>query len=305
MHRNPATTHAAHDELLLARLYGDDVNAAEREAALDQMASCESCADFFADLGSIAAAVAAMPVPTRPRDFELTAADAARLRRVGLLGSAVSGLVARTRALGRAMVAVGVAGVVVIGVVSALSPSIGSTSGTTAYDSAHGTEGQLAAAPVTNGSSPNYPVTIGPDARGSAGTKSGDQSASGSVTPPIALATSAPSIAALLSQPVPADASPAATSAASAVAAGPTARDGIAGGVFSPAASGCTGPGACEGGPVVSEPTPSGQPFRPQTETGSNGPDLRLAGLVGFAGLLVLGLLLVLWTRSVARKAGR
>ena len=32
-------------------------------SALDQMASCEQCADLFADLGAISAATAALPVP--------------------------------------------------------------------------------------------------------------------------------------------------------------------------------------------------------------------------------------------------
>ena len=75
MHRT-APTHATHDELLLARLYGGDVDETERSRALDQMASCQDCADVFADLGAIAVATAALPTPPRPRDFTLTEADA-------------------------------------------------------------------------------------------------------------------------------------------------------------------------------------------------------------------------------------
>ena len=64
---NPATTHAAHDELLSARLFGDDVDERERAAAIEQMAACDECADLFADLGSIREATVALPVPARPR----------------------------------------------------------------------------------------------------------------------------------------------------------------------------------------------------------------------------------------------
>jgi len=58
-----AATHATHDELLLARLYGGDVDEKERRRALDQIASCQDCANVFADLGSIAVATAALPTP--------------------------------------------------------------------------------------------------------------------------------------------------------------------------------------------------------------------------------------------------
>ncbi|MGD0863169.1 MAG: hypothetical protein ABSA21_10480, partial [Candidatus Limnocylindrales bacterium] len=125
MHRTPAAAHTSHDELLLARLYGNDLNERERVRALDLIASCRECADLFADLGAIASATVALPTPARPRDFSLTEADAARLRRRAA-GSSVFGLIARTRVLGRAMVAVGLAGVVLLGAVSAFLPGTGS-----------------------------------------------------------------------------------------------------------------------------------------------------------------------------------
>ena len=50
----PATPHAAHDELLIARLFGADVDDRERTLAQEQIAGCEDCAALFADLGSIA-----------------------------------------------------------------------------------------------------------------------------------------------------------------------------------------------------------------------------------------------------------
>ncbi len=120
MHRAPSS-HATHDELLLARFYGGDVDEPEREKALDQIASCSECADFFADLGSIARATAALPVPARPRDFTLTEADAKRLRRSGL--GRVSEWLYSSRGVARSMVAVGVAGFMVVGVISAFTPA--------------------------------------------------------------------------------------------------------------------------------------------------------------------------------------
>src|ERR1035437_9593595 len=78
MDRTPAATHAGHDEMLIVRLYGGDVDESERARALDLMVDCRECANLFADLGAIAEASAAMPVPPRPRDFALTDKDAPR-----------------------------------------------------------------------------------------------------------------------------------------------------------------------------------------------------------------------------------
>jgi hypothetical protein len=40
--------HRDHDELLIARLYGEDLDAFERAAALDRIASCGECAALLA-----------------------------------------------------------------------------------------------------------------------------------------------------------------------------------------------------------------------------------------------------------------
>src|ERR1035437_4671028 len=92
-------THSKHDELLIVRLFGGDVNAPERARALELLGECEDCAALFADLGVTADATAALPVPARPRDFTLTEADAARLHReprgIGFLSA-----LRRTRAIG-------------------------------------------------------------------------------------------------------------------------------------------------------------------------------------------------------------
>jgi hypothetical protein len=269
--RIPATTHATHDELLLARLYGDDVTAAERARALDQMSACVQCTDFFADLGSIAAALPALPVPARPRDFSLTEADAARLRRGGF--GAVLGLVGRARTFGRAMVAAGLVGVVVLGAVSAFLPGSGGSGRYSAYDNGHGSTVGVAAGPGTNGSAPEYAASVGPVTLSSSGMKAGGTAGD------VAVTSAAPTLAALVSEAVP------------------SAR---------PVASSCGGGAVCDsGGLAVAEPSMTPRPVGPPQAEVAGGPDLRLAALAGFAGLLLLGLLVLLWTRLAARRAGR
>jgi hypothetical protein len=104
--------------MLIVRLYGGDVAASERARALALMADCGDCADLFADLGAIASASAAMPVPSRQRDFTLTEKDAARLRphrrgwRDALLGAGLR------RSLGGSLAALGLAGALMTSAVS-------------------------------------------------------------------------------------------------------------------------------------------------------------------------------------------
>ena len=104
-------THSKHDELLIVRLFGGDVDAPERARALDLLDGCEDCAALFAELGATADATAALPVPARPRDFILTEADAVRLRR-GRRGIGFLSLLRRTRAIGGSLVAIGLVGIV-------------------------------------------------------------------------------------------------------------------------------------------------------------------------------------------------
>jgi len=114
MDRTAAVTHAAHDELLIARFYGGDVDESERVRVLDRMADCRDCAALFADLAAIAEADEAMPVPPRPRDFTLTEEDAVRLRpkRRALSGIFGPGL---HRSLGGSLAALGLVGMVLTG----------------------------------------------------------------------------------------------------------------------------------------------------------------------------------------------
>ena len=120
MDRKPAA-HTAHDELLLARLYGGDLEGRERERALELTASCDRCAAVLADFEAIAAATLALPVPPRPRDFTLTPARAAALRRRRRRLTGLRGIVSSlgpVRSLGASMVAAGVAGILAVGFLS-------------------------------------------------------------------------------------------------------------------------------------------------------------------------------------------
>jgi hypothetical protein len=123
----PAHIRPGHDETLIARLAAADLT--EREAADARMlvASCPACAELHADLRSIMAATASLPAPRRTREFRLTDADAARLRRRGwrrLLGRFGEPRLAFTKPLATGLVTLGIAGLVF-----AVAPSFLATAG--------------------------------------------------------------------------------------------------------------------------------------------------------------------------------
>jgi anti-sigma factor RsiW len=71
--------HDDHDPLIIAALLDRDLVGDERTAAEARIASCPACAALHADLLALSTATRAFPVPLRPRDYALSAADAARL----------------------------------------------------------------------------------------------------------------------------------------------------------------------------------------------------------------------------------
>ncbi len=71
-----AEEHAA----LVVELDAGDLAGAELARAEQLRATCAGCAALAADLGAIRAAMTALPVPARPRDYRLSPEDAARLR---------------------------------------------------------------------------------------------------------------------------------------------------------------------------------------------------------------------------------
>jgi hypothetical protein len=90
-----------------------DLAPSERTRAQGALESCGACADLFADLVAVSAAIPSAAIPARPREYTLTAADAARLRPRGLrrwlstIGSARDGV---TFPLALGLTTMGIAG---------------------------------------------------------------------------------------------------------------------------------------------------------------------------------------------------
>jgi hypothetical protein len=110
--------HAAHDPTWMAALAtrDPDLGPSERTRAQEALDSCGACADLLADLVAVSTAIPSAAIPARPRDFTLTAADAARLRPNGLrrllkaIGSARDGV---TFPLALGLTTMGIAGLLV------------------------------------------------------------------------------------------------------------------------------------------------------------------------------------------------
>lgn len=130
---NQAANHAAHDPAWMAAFAtrDPDLSPTERIRAQTALESCGPCADLFADLVALSAAIPSAAIPARPRDFTLTAADAERLRPRGLrrllksIGSARDGV---TFPLALGLTTMGIAGLL-LATVPALSGLGGATAG--------------------------------------------------------------------------------------------------------------------------------------------------------------------------------
>ena len=113
--------HGSHDVEAIAALAAGDPGGVDALPALRLVAACSDCAELHADLLAIAAMLPTVPPPigSAGRDFRLTDADAARLRR----GSGIRRFLrpfagpsfAFARALGSATAAIGLAAVLVSG----------------------------------------------------------------------------------------------------------------------------------------------------------------------------------------------
>ena len=80
------TDHATHDLERLSAAVDGTLPAADLPSINAQLAACDACAGIHADLLALVAANRAMPTPERPRDYQLTDADARRLQRGGIRG---------------------------------------------------------------------------------------------------------------------------------------------------------------------------------------------------------------------------
>ena len=278
-----AAAHATHDPILVAALTDRSLTATERAAAEALVAGCSLCAQLHADLVALGAAARAMPTPARPRDYLLTPADAARLRRtgwrriVGAFGSARDGF---SRPLAVGLTTLGLAGLLVTSVPSIL-PASSATSGgpSVAQDSAGGISSLPATvAGAAEGRASSAPAPLVPAASAIADAPTG--------LPAVAAASQVPAAAA----------SPAPAAAAS---------NGFLGGLAappqSPLAQGATTDGATKtSGGVTNDVEPVGEDnnLSSRADTGASAP-LILSGVLLLAGL---GLFLLRW---VARRTGR
>jgi len=268
---NAAADHATHDELLIARLYGDDVDDRERASALELVAGCDECAALYADLGAIAEATSALPARPRARDFALTEEDAAKLR-PRRRGRARFLAIAWRRSFGGALVALGFSGLVLTSALSMLgtaptqmssngryaAPAVGAAS-SNAYSQGGVAIPEPAATPASD-------KAIGSTAPTASGIPGGEVASSSAAPSPPALA---PQPSTVLDQTTPTE--------APAVAAGGTAG----------------------------EPIPGAPPVQPWSATPQPGTDWMPLVLAGSGLALVLGLAVLLGPIIYRRSRGR
>ena len=158
-----ASRHPRHDRILIAAAVDRDRGARPpRVRAL--LATCLECARLYADLLALALALPSAATTARPRDFTLTAADAARLRPrglrrwLGLIGTSRDTL---TRPLAIGFTTLGLAGLLVATVPGAL-PGSGGTSAEVAAGDAGAPQRETQSAASPNGAA--YQALGTPDA---------------------------------------------------------------------------------------------------------------------------------------------
>jgi hypothetical protein len=196
-----AARHALHDEELIAAFAAGDVedagDAGDAERAASLVQRCSRCRDLHADLGQIRTATRASGSAEQraaavraPRDFRLTAEDAARLRpgtpirriaaRLGWRARLGGAIAAFGRPLGAAMATLGVVGILVAsltlggGPLATMSAGAGSTAAPVAD--------QLESVPHVTGGRTSYGPLVtgegeGPRAQGNPGPR--DEAGSG------------------------------------------------------------------------------------------------------------------------------
>ena len=131
----PDSHHDTHDLELVAAFAAGDATGADLETVTALVASCADCAALHHDLRAIAAALPAIPVPVRPRDFRLTQEQAASLRPRGfrgILAAFASPKLSFATPLGTGLAAIGIVGVLVAS--GGLPVGGGATSGAAAED---------------------------------------------------------------------------------------------------------------------------------------------------------------------------
>ena len=123
MHHSTPAQHAQHDLELIAGHAAGDLTDSQSIRAEALLTSCTSCAELRRDLVAIASATRALPAPNAQRDFRLTAAQAARLRRGRWLRSMLRPFAAprsTVRPMAMAFTSLGIAGLLVTTVLPSL-----------------------------------------------------------------------------------------------------------------------------------------------------------------------------------------
>ena len=116
MHHPATSAHAAHDTALIAGHAAGDLDHTQARAASALLATCSHCALLHRDLVAISAAARALPRDARaPRDYRLTAEQAASLRRGSWLRALLRPFAAAhaARPLAAAFTSLGLAGLLV------------------------------------------------------------------------------------------------------------------------------------------------------------------------------------------------
>ena len=153
--------HAAHDPLLVAAHAAGDASGDELGRAAALVATCPDCARLHRDLRALPLALASAPAPSRPRDYRLTAEQAASLRRPSgwrRLLAPLSGARSAAGPVAASLAALGLAGLLLGGglnvgaggsVFTALAPQAASSGESTANGAATGRPAATAGSPAT------------------------------------------------------------------------------------------------------------------------------------------------------------
>jgi hypothetical protein len=125
----PNTDHDRHDQLLVASLLDRSTGGDDRDRGEALVATCADCAALHSDLVLLHEAARALPPPPRPRDYAISAEDAARLRQTGwrrLIGTFGSTRDAFSRPLAIGLTTLGLAGLLAASIPGVLSAGAGS-----------------------------------------------------------------------------------------------------------------------------------------------------------------------------------
>jgi hypothetical protein len=165
--QDPAASrhHAQHDLTLIAGFAADDQTAIERARAQALVDACTDCSSVRDDLVAIANATHALPAARAPRDFRITAEQAARLRRTGWLGALLApfaGARSAAKPLATAFTTLGLVGVFVAAAVPGIVGGAASMAAPEAAPNVAGNPGPVASA-AAPGAQFGPQATTGPD----------------------------------------------------------------------------------------------------------------------------------------------